>query len=936
MQFLQRLFRRGQKEEESQILIPTPKGDLKLTLDDFLEKDPDARIEELWIDALDVSEDGYWLLVARRHGFLQLYDWRGRIHRLPSRPPAQVVTDVLFRGRYLALLTPPYLVVYLLEDPKNPQTWKSFRTTQEGLRASAGLDLQGNLLAYGVVGERIYVIDISGGFASEGLDFRSSFSYSEAKLGELKLLRFVGNMGLILSGTEGVALYDLGGRLLKRLPHPSGKALLTLPDGVLLAEGNRLMLYNSQLEGPLRTVEVPVRVSSMCVSADGDFVFLADGEENRMGLLYLPTFEFLQSLEGFGYSVVKVSPDGTIYTCTYRQEEDRGLYFLRSITTNLTDFLYDQERQSRILKRAEEELKNLKNRLKRIEGSIQAEELEEYKRLLSMDAPIRRLREIILQAQMLVEEANFHAFVRSIEEKIRQGNADAEDLRQIEARLALEGEERAQKLKELKESLERYFQNRLEEHLQKVRESISQLKSEDIREFEALEEVKRAREFIDRLPSALAQRAKTDLLRLFQEKILADRLSRYRIRIEADRVIFGVEEFPRFSGERRRLRWRLKVEDRLFVQDRMMVRIAFEREDGLLVEPKRYPSFLPQEELRSLPLWVRRYLRHLNSMLSCEPYRLPLFVSYEETPWFVKNLERFVSFVKEQLEYAEGILILEGDAGVGKNFLVEVFSALTNRPLYIIPCNSKMEREDITFVYEFDPKRGTRRVYSDLVKALQTPGAVIYFDEINTLPAGMVKLFNPLFDYRRYLTLPTGEVIKAHREVILVGGMNPQNYLGVSELPQDIKSRADILYIDYPPFEDERGIYHPDEAIILKDHVKELSHLSLEEFVYLWHWVVNGLKVVPIKGQEGLEVYVWKLFELLKIANAIRSAYRAYQTQQSEEPVDFVFSIRDTVRCARRLRRYESVKDLVLDTILPKVSSPLEKEVIKSIVERMQ
>ncbi|MCS7262805.1 MAG: AAA family ATPase, partial [Aquificaceae bacterium] len=235
--------------------------------------------------------------------------------------------------------------------------------------------------------------------------------------------------------------------------------------------------------------------------------------------------------------------------------------------------------------------------------------------------------------------------------------------------------------------------------------------------------------------------------------------------------------------------------------------------------------------------------------------------------------------------------------------------------------------------YEFDPKRGTRRVYSDLVKALQTPGAVVYFDEINTLPAGMVKLFNPLFDYRRYLALPTGELVRAHPEVVLVGGMNPQNYLGVSELPQDIKSRADVLLVDYPPFEEQGGLYSPDEALILKDFVQELSTLSLEEFVYLWHKVVNGLQV-KAEGQERLESSVWKLFELIKIANAVRKAYRAYQTQQSEEPVDFVFSIRDTIRCARRLGRYASVKELVLDTILPKVSSPLEREILKSIVER--
>ncbi|MEJ5339122.1 MAG: AAA family ATPase [Aquificaceae bacterium] len=935
MRFVQKLLRRKEREEEKLLKVTSPKGELTLYPEDFLEKDPDARIEEFWVDAMDVSEDGYWLLVGRRHGLLQLYDWRGRIHRLPSRPPAQVVTDILFRGRYLALITPPYLVVYLLEDTRNPQTWKSFRTTQEGLRASAGLDLQGNLLAYGVVGERIYVIDISGGFGSEGLDFKSAFSYSDAQIGELRLLRFIGGNRLLLSGTKGVALYDLGGKLLRRLEHASGRAVLPLRDRVLLSENRSLFLYDTQLEGPLQSLSTPINIAHVDMSPDGDFIFLADAEENRMGLVYMPGFEFIHTFDGFGYSVVRVSPDGTIYTCEYRDEEDRRLYSLRSISTNLTDYLYDRDRQSQMVKRAEDELKSLKNRLRKSNRQVDFKELEEYRRLISMDAPIRKLRELILQAQQMVEEANFEAFVRDVEERIRQGSVSAEDLREVEARLKLEEEERAKRLKALKESLENYFQKAMQEHLQRVREAISNLHSDDVRDFEALEEVRKAREFINRLPGAFSQQGQSQLLKIFQEKILQDRLNRYRIRIEDSRVIFGSEDFPRFSGEKRRLRWRIKVEDRVILQERVYARVAFEREDGVLVEPKRYPNLIPQEELKTLPLWTRRYLSHLNGLFSYEPYRLPLFVSYEETPWFVRNLERFASLLKEQLMYSEGILILEGDAGVGKNFLVEVFSALTNRPLYIIPCNSKMEKEDITFVYEFDPRRGTKRAYSDLVKALQTPGAVIYFDEINTLPAGMVKLFNPLFDYRRYLTLPTGEVIKAQREVVLVGGMNPQHYLGVSELPQDIKSRADIIFIDYPPFEDERGIFHPDEAIILKDQVPELSRLSLEEFLYLWHWVVNGLRVMPVEGQEELERHIWKIFELLKIANAIRSAYRSYQTQQSEEPVDFVFSIRDTIRCARRLNRYENVKSLVLETILPKVGSPLEKEIIKSIVERV-
>ena len=81
------------------------------------------------------------------------------------------------------------------------------------------------------------------------------------------------------------------------------------------------------------------------------------------------------------------------------------------------------------------------------------------------------------------------------------------------------------------------------------------------------------------------------------------------------------------------------------------------------------------------------------------------------------------------------------------------------------------------------------------------------------------------------------------------------------------------------------------------------------------------------------EKHIYLLFDLLKIANHIRKAYRDYQSQRSEEPVEFVFSIRDTIRCARRLERYNSAQRVVIETILPKVSSPLEREILKNIIE---
>ncbi len=932
MKFLERLFSGKEREEKGRIELQTPKGTLQINPEDLFEKDPDARIEEFWVDAMDVSEDGYWLLVGRRYGIVQLYDWSGKLHRLPSRPPAQVITNVLFRGKYLGLITPPYLVVYLMEDPRNPQSWKSFRTTQEGIRASVGLDIKGNLLAYGVVGERVYVIDISGGFASQGLDFKSVFSYSESRIGELRTLRFLGQNKLTLSGTDGVALYDMGGRLLGKVDKPSGKAVALHKEGIIVADGTNLLMYDYDLKEELGRVETPINIAHMDLSPDEDLLFLADAERNLLSVVYLPNWQVLKTLEGFGYSIVRVSPDGTIYTCTYTDTEDKRLYSLRALTTNLSNFLYQEERQRQMVKRARESLNSLKVKLKRSALDQNPEDMEDYKRLLSMDMPLREVREVIRQARDLVEEYKFEAFLAQMRGRMAEGTLQGEHLKEVESRMKTEREGRLSKLETLRSEMEGYFKELLEKHLRAVREAIERVEDMDMLDLEALPEVKSAREAFHKLPAAMSSEAQSLLTKSLQERVIRDRLKKSRIVLEEDRVIFGKEDFPRFSGERRRLRWRIKVEDKFLMDGEPYVRVAFEREDGVLLEPKRHSNLLPESALKHLPKWVRSYLRHLNGLFAYEPYRLPHFVAYEETPWFVHNLERFVRFVKEQLLYSEGILILEGDAGVGKNFLVEVFSALTNRPLYIIPCNSKMEKEDITFIYEFEPRRGTRRVYSDLVKALQTPGAVIYFDEINTLPPSLIKIFNPLFDYRRYLTLPTGEVIKPHRDVVFLGGMNPQNYLGVSELPQDVKSRADILYIDYPPFEDGKGMYYPDEAIILKDYVRELSSLSLEEFVYLWYGIVNG--VGSVRDREVYEAHIWKLFELLKLANTIRKAYRAYQMQQSEEPVDFVFSIRDTIRCARRLSRYESVKALVLDTVLTKVSSPLEKEIIKSLVEK--
>jgi len=914
-------------------------GELTLRLSDELSRDPEAKIEEYWIEEIDSSDNGYWTLVGRRYGVFQLYDWKGRLHRLPARPPSQSVTDIVFSGMYLGIVASPYLVIYYLNDPMDTSSWKSVRISQEGLRPTGGLDIRNGTLVFGVVGEKIYTIDVAGDLSQETVDFKSTFSYREAGIGELKVVRILSSDRLVLGGTQGTAFYTAGGNFLGKRDWAPGKALTSNGDRVVLADNTlkRVFVYEANHDKVELELELLHEVSSLDISPDGRFLFTADASHNRLGVYDLHEGEFVGFVDGIGYSVVCVSPDGSVYTSRYEDTEEGRLYYLEKLETNLIDFSYPPQRQKQILKNTRRLYKDFMKKLKSVSEEEKLTTIKELSELSSIDVPLRQVREIIEEAKGKLRDRSYEIFVSRIREKLRSETVSGEDYSALEEKLRSAEGPWKERLSSLKEELLEYFRATLQKHLSGVISALGKISTTDIREIEALEEVKEARAFISKLPGELHREATKELLRIIQEKRVEDRLRTFSIKLLEDRVMFGRESFPRFSGTLPRFSWRVKIEDKVLEGGKVYGKLLFEREDGLVVEPKRYNNILSQEELRRFPPWVGRYLRHLRGLYSTGSIRVPQVVSYEETPWFVQNLEKLTSLIKEQLEYEEGLVILEGDAGVGKNFLVEVFSALTNRPLFIVPCNSRMEKEDITFLYEFDPKRGTRKVYSDIVKALQTPGAVIYLDEINTLPPSLVKIFNPLFDYRRYLILSHGEVIKAHPEVVLLGGMNPQNYLGVSELPQDIKSRADILYIDYPPFQDDKGFYLPDEALILKDYMEYVAPLSKEEFTYLWYAVIND---VPTDKGERLitperEKEINLLFELLKIANEIRKAYRAYQTQSSEEPVEFVFSIRDTIRCARRLRKVPDAKKVVLDTIIPKISSPLEKEIVRSLVERV-
>jgi tRNA U34 5-methylaminomethyl-2-thiouridine-forming methyltransferase MnmC len=71
-------------------------------------------------------------------------------------------------------------------------------------------------------------------------------------------------------------------------------------------------------------------------------------------------------------------------------------------------------------------------------------------------------------------------------------------------------------------------------------------------------------------------------------------------------------------------------------------------------------------------------------------------------PSIKKFLEKMGTLLDQQMTYKEGFIIVESEAGTGKNFKMDILANLTNRELFHISCNQSMEKEDLLFSPELN------------------------------------------------------------------------------------------------------------------------------------------------------------------------------------------------------------------------------------------
>lgn len=395
---------------------------------------------------------------------------------------------------------------------------------------------------------------------------------------------------------------------------------------------------------------------------------------------------------------------------------------------------------------------------------------------------------------------------------------------------------------------------------------------------------------------------------------------------KGEMVKFGKEDFPIFKQEE--IFWKPDIEDG---------KLVFRDTQGRVYET---PMEMAPEELNDREL-IDIYSETAKDFFEQFKREVPGFdENWVLSDFYKSKLEQMAKLAKIQMEHQRGVLILEGEAGTGKNVLFDMFGHFTNREVYVFSCNLQTEKEDLTYAFRFDPKQGTYQVESKVLEALQTPGAILVFDEINTLPKGVAKMLNPLLDYRRALFFSEDrkKSIKAHPSVLIAGTENPQHYLGVNPLSQEVKSRARIMKVGYPPEKVRDGgreKFAADESMIYAKYVDSLMSLRQEEFQKLWDYIINnekdngGDKFHTKEREEDIK----KLRTLVGTANLIRSAYDAFRTGKSNDIFEFVFSLREGVDIATEMANTPNVKEAIKEVVLPKISDAAEAERVEKIID---
>ncbi len=193
-----------------------------------------------------------------------------------------------------------------------------------------------------------------------------------------------------------------------------------------------------------------------------------------------------------------------------------------------------------------------------------------------------------------------------------------------------------------------------------------------------------------------------------------------------------------------------------------------------------------------------------------------------------------------QFSFSEKIpLILKGPTGCGKTRFIEYMAYKLDLPLITVSCHEDLTAGDLIGRYIF---KGEEMVWEDgpLTLAVRY-GGICYLDEIVEARNDTTVIIHSLTDDRRMLYIDkTQEVVRAHKDFMMVMSYNPGYQNIMKDLKQSTKQRFMSLIFDHPQIEVENKIVKSETGLdslvseqlaVMGQKIRNLKGFGLSEGV---------------------------------------------------------------------------------------------------------
>lgn len=169
--------------------------------------------------------------------------------------------------------------------------------------------------------------------------------------------------------------------------------------------------------------------------------------------------------------------------------------------------------------------------------------------------------------------------------------------------------------------------------------------------------------------------------------------------------------------------------------------------------------------------------------------------------------ELFQSALEEKIP-----VILKGPTGCGKTRFVEYMAYRLGLPLITVSCHEDLTAGDLVGRYIF---KGDETIWEDGPLTLAVKyGGICYLDEIVEARNDTTVIIHSLTDDRRILYIDkTQQVIRAHKDFMMVLSYNPGYQNVMKDLKQSTKQRFMSLIFPHPQLETEIRIIESETGL---------------------------------------------------------------------------------------------------------------------------